>query len=91
MYLLLFFLHIFYQYVILYVYTVSRCGGCVDRELSEHVMIERVEMIARLTAEGTCQERDREIALGLIAELAKGNLMKNNSFSIVFSAKPIEN
>lgn len=91
MYLLLFFLHIFYQYVILCVYTVSRCGGCVDRELSEHVMIERVEMIARLTAEGTCQERDREIALGLIAELAKGNLMKNNSFSIVFSAKPIEN
>lgn len=88
--LLLFFLHIFYQYVLLYVYTVSRCGGCVDRELSEHVMIERVEMIARLTAEGTCQERDREIALGLIAELAKGNLMKNNSFSIVFSAKPIE-
>lgn len=85
-----FFLHIFYQYVLLYVYTVSRCGGCVDRELSEHVMIERVEMIARLTAEGTCQERDREIALGLIAELAKGNLMKNNSFSIVFSAKPIE-
>ena len=88
--LLLFFLHIFYQYVLLYVYTVSRCGGCVDRELSEHVMIERVEIIARLTAEGTCQERDREIALGLIAELAKGNLMKNNSFSIVFSAKPIE-
>ncbi|OVU12619.1 Tum protein [Klebsiella pneumoniae] len=54
-------------------------------------MIERVEMIARLTAEGTCQERDREIALGLIAELAKGNLMKNSSFSVVFSAKPIEN
>lgn len=77
--------------MILYVYTVSRRGGCVDRELSEHVMIERVEMIARLTAEGTCQERDREIALGLIAELAKGNLMKNSSFSVVFSAKPIEN
>ncbi len=54
-------------------------------------MIERVEMIARLTAEGTCQERDREIALGLIAELAKGNLMKNSSFSVVFSTKPIEN
>lgn len=87
---MLFPLHIFYQYVLLYVYTVSRCGGCVDRELSEHVMIERVEMIARLTAEGACQERDREIALGLIAELAKGNLMKNSSFSIVFSAKPIE-
>lgn len=56
----------------------------MDRELNEHVMIERVEMIARLTAEGACKERDREIALGLIAELAKGNLMKNSSFSIVF-------
>ncbi len=53
-------------------------------------MIERVEMIARLMTEGTCQERDREIALGLIAELAKGNLMKNSLSSIAFSAKPIE-
>lgn len=68
-----------------------RDGGCVDRELNKQVMIERVEMIARLTTEGACQERDREIALGLIAELAKGNLMKNSSFSMVFSAKPIEN
>lgn len=51
-------------------------------------MIERVEMIARLTAEGTCQERDREIALNLIAEIARGNLMKNNNFSVVFSAPP---
>lgn len=90
MYLLVFFLHIFYQYVLLYVYTVSRCGGCVDRELSEHVMIERVEMIARLTAEGTCKERDREIALNLIAEIVRGNLMKNNSFSLVFSATHAE-
>lgn len=63
----------------------------MDRELNEHVMIERVEMIARLATEGTCLEKDREIALGLIAELAKGNLMRNNSFSIVFSAKPIDN
>ncbi|MEB1054834.1 DinI family protein [Citrobacter portucalensis] len=62
----------------------------MDRELSEHVMIERVEMIARLTAEGTCQERDREIALNLIAEIARGNLMKNNNFSVVFSAPPID-
>ena len=60
----------------------------MDRELNEHVMIERVEMIARLTAEGTCKERDREIALNLIAEIARGNLMKNNSFSGVFSATP---
>lgn len=85
-----FFLHTFYRYVLLYVYTVSRIGGYVDRELNEHVMIERVEMIARLTAEGTCKERDREIALNLIAEIARGNLMKNNSFSVVFSATPAE-
>lgn len=77
--------------MILYVCTVSRGGGYVDKDLSEHVMIERVEMIARLTAEGACQERDREIALGLIAELAKGNLMKSSHFSIVFSVKSFEN
>ncbi|AYJ92083.1 TPA: Tum protein [Klebsiella pneumoniae] len=63
----------------------------MDKDLSEHVMIERVEMIARLTAEGACQERDREIALGLIAELAKGNLMKSSHFFIVFSVKSFEN
>lgn len=62
----------------------------MDRELREHVMIERVEMIARLTTEGTCQERDREIALNLIAEIAKDNIMKNNDFSVVFAAPPID-
>jgi len=86
----MFFLHSFYNHVLLFICTVIRKGGCVDRELSEHVMIERVEMIARLTTEGTCQERDREIALNLIAEIARGNLMKNNNFSIVFAAPPID-
>ncbi|CAN2517000.1 DinI-like family protein [Klebsiella pneumoniae] len=62
----------------------------MDRELNEHVMIERVEMIARLTAEGTCKERDREIALNLIAEIARGNLMKNNNFSVVFAVPSID-
>ena len=62
----------------------------MDRELNEQVMIERVEMIARLTAEGACQERDREIALNLIAEIARGNLMKNNNFSVIFSAPPVD-
>lgn len=76
--------------MILYVYTVSLNGGYVDRELNNQVMIERVEMIARLTAEGICQERDREIALNLIAEIARGNLMKNNNFSVVFSANYIK-
>lgn len=61
----------------------------MDRELSEHVMLERVELIARLTTEGVCQERDREIALNLIADLAKENMLKSNSFSVVFSAEPI--
>ncbi|EIX9588785.1 TPA: DinI family protein [Klebsiella variicola] len=62
----------------------------MDRELNEQVMIERVEMIARLTTEGVCQERDREIALNLIAEIARGNLMKNNYFSVVFTPTPVE-
>ncbi|NCH34997.1 Tum protein [Cronobacter sakazakii] len=57
----------------------------MDRELTEHVMIERGEMIARLAAEGTCQERDREIALGLIAEIAKGKPLKSKEFTVVFS------
>lgn len=72
-----------------YLYSI-RDGGCVDRELSKQVMIERVEMIARLTTEGACQERDREIALNLIAEIARGNLMKNNNFSVVFAAPSID-
>lgn len=58
----------------------------MDRELRKHVMIERVEMIARLTTEGICQERDREIALNLIAEIAKGNLMKTIIFPLFFRA-----
>ncbi|HDK6389994.1 TPA: Tum protein [Klebsiella pneumoniae] len=62
----------------------------MDRELNEQVMIERVEMIARLTTEGICHERDREIALHLIAEIARGNLMKNKSFSVVFASDPVE-
>ncbi|BBV74551.1 DinI-like family protein [Raoultella ornithinolytica] len=62
----------------------------MDRELNEQVMIERVEMIARLTTEGVCQERDREIALNLIAEIARGNFMKKNSFSVFFATAPVE-
>lgn len=61
----------------------------MDRDLSEHVMIERVEMIARLTAEGTCQERDREIALNLIAEIAGRNLRKNHSYAVIFSLEAV--
>lgn len=62
----------------------------MDRELHEQVMVERVELIARLTSEGASQERDREIALNLVAEIARGNLIKNNSFSVVFSSDKSE-
>lgn len=67
-------------------YSISCRGGLVRDELKEHVMLERVEMIARLATETRCQERDREIALGLIAEIAKGNTMKSNGFTVIFSA-----
>lgn len=66
-------------------------GGFVDKELQERVMLERVEMIARLTSEGICHERDREIALGLIAEIASNNTMVNKQFSVLFSAIPLDN
>ncbi|WP_340672815.1 DinI-like family protein [Enterobacter roggenkampii] len=60
----------------------------MDRELSKQVMLERVELIARLTTEGVCQERDREIALNLIAELAHKNLLKREPYSVVVSGRP---
>ncbi|MGR7576651.1 hypothetical protein ACU6YN_06115 [Klebsiella aerogenes] len=66
--------------MMLFIYTVSRMGGRIDRDLSKRVMLERAELIARLTTEGVCQERDREIALNLIAELAHDNLLKKDSY-----------
>ncbi|WP_147198382.1 hypothetical protein [Pantoea sp. CCBC3-3-1] len=62
----------------------------MDSELKNQVMLERVELIARLTNEGARQERDREIALNLIAEIAANRSLTNNHFSVVFSALPIE-
>jgi len=62
----------------------------VDNELKEQVMLERVELIARLTTAGMCRERDREIALSLIAEIAGNSVMTNKQFSVVFSAVPLE-
>ncbi|WP_455819698.1 hypothetical protein [Pseudomonas cerasi] len=57
----------------------------MDKELAERVILERVELIARLTSEGTCRERDREIALLLIADIASGVELKNAQFSVIFS------
>ncbi len=37
-------------------------------------MLERVALIARLANESCCRERDREIALGLIEDLANGTI-----------------
>lgn len=62
----------------------------MESELNQLVMLERVELIARLTSEGDCQEKDRVIALDLIAELAQGNIMKNNKFGIVFSGSSLK-
>lgn len=58
----------------------------MDKELAESVILERVELIARLTSEGVCRERDREIALHLIAEIASGMELKNAQFSVLFSS-----
>lgn len=62
----------------------------MDNGLKERVMLERVELIARLTSEGICREQDRVIALNLIAELARNTSMTNQNFSVVFSAVPID-
>lgn len=59
-------------------------------ELKEQVMLERVELIARLTTEGTCHERDREIALDLISEIARDNLLKVKVFSLEHSIDTIK-
>lgn len=53
-------------------------------------MLERVESIARLTTEGICKERDREIALSLRADIASNTAMANKQFSVVFSAVPLD-
>ena len=62
----------------------------MENDLQEQVMLERVELIARLTTEGFCKERDREIALSLIAEIAGNRAINNKQFSVVFSAVPFE-
>lgn len=61
-------------------------GGRMDNDLQKRAIIERVELIARLTSEGICGERDREIALSLIADIASNTVMTNQQFSVVFSA-----
>ncbi len=52
-------------------------GGVVAEELRERVMLERIEMITRLTVANVCHEKDREIALCLIMDIL------NRKFSFV--------
>jgi len=73
--------------MLLYGCTVIVGGGRVDNELQERVMLERVELIARLASDGATKERDREIALGLIAELANTNSLEVSVFASVFSSR----
>lgn len=62
----------------------------MEQGLKEQVMLERVELIARLTSEGASQERDREIALNLIAELAGGQMMTDGNYTVTFTVLPID-
>ena len=48
-------------------------------------MMKRVEPLARLTTESVCREREREIALNLIAEIVANNTLSDNQFSVAFS------
>lgn len=62
----------------------------MESDLQERVRLERVEMIARLASEGFCKERDREIALNLIAEIAADMEVRNEQFSVTFAASPLK-
>lgn len=62
----------------------------MDYDLQERIRLERVELIARLVSEGVCKERDREIALNLIAEIAADAVISNRQFSVIFSATPMD-
>lgn len=57
----------------------------MEDDFEEALRLERVELIARLASEGARQEKDREIALHLIAEIAGDTIIKNRQFSVCFS------
>lgn len=61
----------------------------MSSEFKAVVILERVELIARLTTDGMCRERDREIALNLIAELAKSDLIEIPYFSNNYSVSGV--
>lgn len=58
----------------------------MDQDLAERVMLERIEMIARLTSDEDCRVRDKDIALHLIADITSQLITRNRRISVVFSA-----
>lgn len=58
----------------------------MDQGLAERVMLERIEMIARLTSDEACRVRDKDIALHLIADITNQMIMRSAKISLNFSA-----
>lgn len=58
----------------------------MDQDLAERVMLERIEMIARLTSDEACRVRDKDIALHLIADITSQMIMRNAKISVILSA-----
>lgn len=61
------------------------CGGVMDKDLAERMMLERIEMIARLSSNEACRVRDKDIALHLIADITSQMIMRSAKVSVVFS------
>ena len=57
----------------------------MGREFEEIVRMERVELIARLASIGAIKEKDRELALNIIAEIAGDSVIQSKDFSIIFT------
>ncbi|WP_241593463.1 Tum protein [Rosenbergiella epipactidis] len=57
----------------------------MGRQFEEIVRMERVELIARLASIGAIKEKDREIALNIIAEIAGDSVIQSKDFSIIFT------
>lgn len=57
----------------------------MGRQFEEIVRMERVELIARLASIGAIKEKDRKIALNIIAEIAGDSVIQSKDFSIIFT------
>jgi len=57
----------------------------MEGEFEEIVRLERVELIARLASVSALKEKDREIALNIIAEIAGDSVLKGKDFAVTFT------